>query len=57
MLYRQCRKKGLTIRSTVDLLIAQTDIDNRATLLHNDRNFEAIAIGSLLRLYSLPRTP
>lgn len=50
-LYRKCRTKGLTIRSTIDLLIAQTAIENDAALLHNDRDFEAIASVSSLRLY------
>jgi len=42
-LFRKCRKRGLTIRSTVDLLIAQIALEYGATLLHNDRDFEAIA--------------
>ncbi len=42
-LYRQCRRKGLTIRSTVDLLIAQIALENGASLLHNDHDFESIA--------------
>lgn len=42
-LHRKCRKKGLTIRSTVDLLIAQIALEHRASLLHNDRDFDAIA--------------
>ncbi|HIJ95456.1 MAG TPA: PIN domain nuclease [Desulfuromonadales bacterium] len=50
-MYRACRAKGLTIRSTVDLLIAQTAIENSAELLHNDRDFEALATVSSLKLY------
>jgi predicted nucleic acid-binding protein len=42
-LFRKCRKKGFTIRSTVDLLIAQIAIEHDAILLHNNRDFEAIA--------------
>ena len=52
-LYRICRVKGLTIRSTIDLLIAQTAIEHNAELIHNDRDFEAIASASSLKLYSL----
>lgn len=52
-LYRKCRSKGLTIRSTVDLLIAQTAIENNAEILHNDRDFEAIASVSSLRNYPI----
>jgi predicted nucleic acid-binding protein len=42
-LFRKCKKKGFTIRSTVDLLIAQIAIEHDAILLHNDRDFVAIA--------------
>ena len=42
-LYRSCRKRGITIRSTVDLLIAQTAMECNAQLLHNDYDFDAIA--------------
>lgn len=52
-LYRKCRSKGLTIRSTIDLLIAQTAIEHNAELLHNDRDFGAIASVSSLRIYPL----
>lgn len=52
-LYRKCRTKGLTIRSTVDLLIAQTAIENSAELLHNDRDFEALTSVSPLKLYPI----
>jgi predicted nucleic acid-binding protein len=52
-IYRKCRSKGLTIRSTVDLLIAQTAIEHKTELMHNDRDFEAIASVSALRLYPI----
>jgi predicted nucleic acid-binding protein len=52
-LYRKCRAKGLTIRSTVDLLIAQTAIEHDAELLHHDRDFDAIATVSQLKIYPL----
>lgn len=52
-LYRKCRTKGLSIRSTIDLLIAQTAIENNSELLHNDRDFEAIASVSSLKLYRI----
>lgn len=51
-IYRNCRSKGLTVRSTVDLLIAQTAIEHDAELLHNDRDFTAIASVSTLKLYN-----
>lgn len=34
-----CKNKGVTVRSTVDLLIAQTAIDNDVMLLANDSDF------------------
>jgi predicted nucleic acid-binding protein len=43
IIYRQCRKSGVTPRSTIDLLIAQVAIENNLELLHNDRDFDAIA--------------
>lgn len=42
-LYFKCRKKGITIRSTIDLLIAQTAIENDLYLLHDDNDFTLIA--------------
>ncbi len=38
-LYRQCRKKGITVRSTIDALIAQTCIEHDLLLLHDDADF------------------
>lgn len=38
-----CRRVGKTIRSTIDLLIAQTAIENDLFLLHKDDDFERIA--------------
>ena len=52
-LYQDCRKAGKTPRSSNDCLVAQIAIENDLTLLHDDRDFNAIAsvIGQL-RLYS-----
>ncbi len=41
-LYFICRKNGITIRSTIDLLIAETAIENDLYLLHNDNDFTNI---------------
>jgi predicted nucleic acid-binding protein len=41
-LYRLCRKKGATVRSTVDCLFAAVCIENDATLLHHDVDFEPL---------------
>lgn len=38
-LYRLCRSQGVTIRSTIDCLIAQIAIDSDSTLLHSDKDF------------------
>ncbi len=42
LLYLNCRKSGITVRSTIDILIAQTAIENDLYLLHNDRDFEFV---------------
>ena len=39
-IYFDCRKKGITINSTVDCLIAQTAIEHDLALLHNDADFD-----------------
>ncbi len=50
-IYRHCRQKGLTIRSTVDLLVAQIALDHHAALLHKDRDFPSIASVVPLKLF------
>jgi len=42
-LYSACRAKGITVRSTIDVLIAQIAIENNLLLLHDDRDFEHLA--------------
>lgn len=42
-IYFDCRKKGITIRSTIDCLIAQITMEHDLLLLHNDSDFEAMA--------------
>ena len=42
-IYRQGRRRGLTIRSSVDCLIAAIAIENRVPVWHRDRDFTAIA--------------
>ena len=48
-LYRSARHRGLTIRSSVDCLIAVCAIRNHETVLHNDRDFDSLAQVSELR--------
>lgn len=42
-IYDSCRKKGYTIRSAVDCLIASLAIEYDLCLLHNDRDYHYIA--------------
>lgn len=42
-IYFRCRRKGVTIRSTIDCLVAQIAIENDLLLLHSDRDFDDIA--------------
>jgi len=42
-IYRTLRKKGKTIRSPADCLIAACAIEERASLLENDSDFHTIA--------------
>ena len=37
--YRALRRKGITIRKTIDTMIATFCIENKLTLLHNDKDF------------------
>jgi predicted nucleic acid-binding protein len=50
-----CRRNGITVRSTIDLLIAEIAIENKLLLLHNDSDFENISrVIRELRIYTLP---
>ena len=40
--YRILRAKGITVRKTIDMLIATFCIENRHELLHSDRDFDPI---------------
>ena len=42
-IYRQGRRRGVTIRSSVDCLIAAIAIENRIPVWHRDRDFDVIA--------------
>lgn len=41
-IYYECRRRGVTVRSTVDCLIAQLVLDHAGILLHEDGDFERI---------------
>jgi predicted nucleic acid-binding protein len=42
-LYRSARSSGLTVRSGVDCLIGACALRNSLTILHRDRDFDALA--------------
>lgn len=50
LLYRMCRVNGTTIRSMVDCLIAAVAIRHDVPVLAKDRDFEALAAHTPLRL-------
>ena len=41
-IYRTLRRKGITIRNSVDCMIASVAIENDIMLLHNDKDFTPI---------------
>lgn len=50
-IYRDLRRKGITIRRSVDCMIASVAIENDIPLLHNDKDFKAIEEHCGLRCY------
>jgi len=38
-IYFHCRRKGITLRSSVDCLIAQCSMENDLVLFHNDKDY------------------
>ena len=50
LIYFACRRKGITVRSTIDCLIAQIALEHDLFLLHNDSDFIAMAPVIGLRL-------
>ena len=50
-IYRQGRRKGITIRSGVDCLIAAIAIHNRVPVWHRDRDFDSIATYTALDVF------
>lgn len=42
-IYRDCRRKGKTVRKTVDCIIAAICLENNLTLLHKDSEFDTIS--------------
>jgi predicted nucleic acid-binding protein len=52
-IYLKCRKRGITITSTVDCLIAQTALENNLLLLHNDADFDRMQVIVGLKVFKL----
>jgi predicted nucleic acid-binding protein len=52
--FRSLRRRGITVRKTIDLLIGTWCIDNRRPLLHNDGDFRPMV--RHLGLIELPVT-
>ncbi len=49
-LYRLCRRRGETVRSLTDCLIAAVAIRAEVTILHHDRDFKVLARHTALRI-------
>ncbi|HEX5923876.1 MAG TPA: PIN domain nuclease [Baekduia sp.] len=53
-LYRTARRAGVTVRKTLDCLIAATCVAADAPLLHADRDFDLLAGCTPLRIHPAP---
>jgi predicted nucleic acid-binding protein len=53
-LYRECRRQGETIRRLIDCLIAVTALAEDIPILHADRDFDALARHSALKIATPP---
>jgi predicted nucleic acid-binding protein len=51
-LYRSARRAGVTIRGTIDCLIAAPCVRTGASLLHADADFDRLATCTPLRIFS-----
>ena len=49
--YRHLRKRGVTVRSAIDVLIAAFCIENDYLLLHSDRDYDGFAAHRGLRVW------
>lgn len=49
--YRQLRMRGITVYSAIDVIVAAFCIENDYLLLHNDRDYDAIAAHRGLRVW------
>ena len=56
-LYRMLRRSGITIRNAVDCMIASVAIEHDIPLLHNDRDFDPIAVRGGLKVVKIREKP
>jgi len=52
-IYRSLRARGITIRNSIDCMIAAVCIENKVALLHNDRDFDIISEHFSLKIVNL----
>ncbi len=52
-IYYDLRRQGITVRNTIDCCIAASAIEHNLLLLHIDKDFEAIALGTSLNQIKL----
>jgi len=52
-IYYDCRKKGITVGSSIDCLVAQTAIENNLFLLHNDLDFDRMSKVVNLKIFRI----
>jgi len=50
--YRKLRKKGITVRKTINVIIATFCMIEGLTLLHDERDFDPIAFHFPLKTYT-----
>lgn len=53
-IYRSLRARGITIRNSIDCMIAAVCIENKVALLHHDRDFALISKKFDLEIVNLP---
>ena len=49
-IYLDCRRRGLTIRSTIDCFVAQLALEHDLTVLQDDRDYQVIRAVRALKL-------
>lgn len=52
-IFFDCRRRGLTIRSSIDCLIAQLVLEEGGVLLHSDQDFERISLVRPLKILAV----